>query len=288
MCSLPLTAMAVDQNTLDAAVTVAAKANGEAYLEARRTIVNFGTNVLPLLAKTARDDRRTWQEQLVARISYERLSRGEEIEALRNYDWRTDPRYDKRWEQYIIGPVAELGMIAIPKCIETGLWYYYIELHWKRTREVSRFSAPRIEEFWDRWCRRALDNEPERYFFLRAISERLEKNVDFHDHADFLLYNELRKSEIGEAMPTLIRCHRAYFSRLLSAPPEQKPETYRNNFDDLLKFADSRHADLIEKTIQENPTLVSLMDRVAEIRKRPARSALAEPPFRLGHQPVLP
>ena len=70
--------------------------------------------------------------------------------------------------------------------------------------------------------------------------------------------------------------------------PGANETTYRGMFKPILDFADSRHADLIEKFIAEHPALAPLKDQVAEIRKRPAPAARVEPPFRLGMQLVTP
>jgi len=55
----------------------------------------------------------------------------------------------------------------------------------------------------------------------------------------------------------------------------------------MLSFADSRHADLLEKFISEKPALEPLKKRLAEVRARPAPLPQHEPPFRLGTNAVV-
>ena len=96
--------LAGDDVELRRMLAVAATNRCGAYLETRASILALGTNVLQGLSRGAVDEGLTWQRRLVARICYERLVRGSDIEALRSYNWRDDAGYDKRWEQSIIGP----------------------------------------------------------------------------------------------------------------------------------------------------------------------------------------
>jgi hypothetical protein len=137
LCFLPVSAHALDRSQLDKMLATAAAETGQPYLKARQTVLDLGKDALPLLIQAASDVKLTWQQRLVARICYERTARAADIEALRRYDWRTNPQYNKRWEGDIVGIKRYLGKIAVPKCMEMELWYYYIELAWKNTAEYA-------------------------------------------------------------------------------------------------------------------------------------------------------
>ncbi len=114
-----------------------------------------------------------------------------------------------------------------------------------------------------------------------ALADR--ENVEF--------YWDLLKIKDAETMPALLDRYTFYYKRDVRSPEVYRGSnviTYREIFEPLLTFADSRHADLIEKFIVENPQLAPLRDQVLEIRKRPAPPARVEPPFRLGQKLVEP
>jgi len=80
----------------------------------------------------------------------------------------------------------------------------------------------------------------------------------------------------------------------LSAEELEKATGWELN--ELLAFADSRHAELLENFIAQKPALAPLNDNlagecwaskhtIAEVRNRPAPPPTAEPPFRLDHKP---
>lgn len=288
VCLFPCVGFAADRSQLNVLLARTTNAQGKEYLDARKAVLDLGKEGQKLLAQAGGDQSLTWQQRLAARICYENMLRAEEIEALRKYNWRADPKYDRGWEGNIMGPVAGLGEIVIPKCIKAGLWYYYIELTWKRTKEFSFFGAPRMAESWPGWCREALGRQPEERYLVQAIGERLEEDSAFQDYTDVWLYQGLIGIQEADVIPALIRTHYAYFARLTSAAPEQQPEIYRNNFAGLMEFADARHADLIEKFIAGHPALAPLKGKVAEIRKRPAPVPPVEPLFRLGAKLVNP
>ena len=83
---MPFSAMAIEYDTLTTLIANAAVAQSNAYIEVRSTIVDFGTNAIPSLAQAAVDQDLSWQQRLTARICYEHIERGGEIEALRRYD----------------------------------------------------------------------------------------------------------------------------------------------------------------------------------------------------------
>jgi hypothetical protein len=291
----------------------AATNRGSAYLEARAEILACGTNALPALGRFAVETDLTWQQRLVARICYERLFRGADIDTLRAYDWRTDKGYDKKWERYITGPATKLGTIIVPKCHEIGLWYYYVELTWKETgelpvcgkclkpiQEYSPFEqdaelarrkkeglkacihqGERFRKEWPGWCLEVFTGEPEKYWYRKAISERMIELPFSLWHYDryLLFFNEKDK----ESVPLLVQLYDAR----TKIYPSNRDDWYREGFLQIMAFADSRHADLLEKFMSEKPALEPLKKRLAEVRARPAPPPVTEPPFRLVNELVI-
>lgn len=315
ICGLIATAtFATDENRLNSLLAAAATNRCGAYLGTRAAILANGTNALPLLARCAVGPELTWQQRLVARICYERLVRGAEIEALRAYDWRTDSGYDRGWEKYITGPAIKLGTIVVPKCREIGLWYYYIELNWKDTEEkpvcnkclkpLEEYTDPRerntemlrrqaqrmrscihqdgrVQTEWPNWCLSAMDGSPEVYWRRLAISERMLITPFSIWHYD--KYNLFVKEKNVEAIPVLVQL----YDSSEKIYPSNKADWYRDGFAQIMSFADSRHVDLLEKFISEKPALEPLKKRLAEVRARPAPPLQPEPPFRLGTNTVV-
>jgi len=317
-CFLSSTTYALDRPQLDKMLTTAATATGESYLEARQAILDHGKDSLPLLLQAAVDSKLTWQQRLVARISYEKITRGVDIEALRRYDWRKDPRYDKEWERPILGPKTHLGMIVIPKCAQDGLWYYYIEMAWKNTGEYAVWAFdPRINdtrtlsESWLGWCIAALQGigdsltefpayrdlsrlnvqrQPERYYLAQALIERLEQDSELSEPIDVEYYQYLLLNKETNAVPVLVKRLEPYVK--LSRPKDLSRQEIDGaigwEFKKVLSFADSRHFDFFDKFISEHPALAPLKDKVAPICARPAPPNSVEPPFRLGQQLAKP
>ena len=95
---IPLAAWSVETSPLDKLFETAAEAQGDSYLTARNAIVSLGTNTLPFLVLTGNDMSKPWQQRLVARICYERIINGHNIDALRQYDWRSHLGYNAQWE----------------------------------------------------------------------------------------------------------------------------------------------------------------------------------------------
>jgi hypothetical protein len=298
LCLLPFSVQALDRPQLDKMLAVAATATGQPYLEARKGILDLGKDVLPLLVQAATDSKLTWQQRLVARICYERISRGADIEALRQYDWRTHPQYDKRWEGDIVGVKRNLGKIAVPKCVELGLWYYYIELAWKNTAEYAiQPRDPRINDTyvfpdcWIGWCVLSVAEQPERFYLMKVLAERLDSDASLSNPLDVDYYWYLLSKKETNAVPVLVERYDSYFGHKVRGPeglPGAREITYRGIFKQIVSFADSRHSNLIEKFIAEKQALAPLGDKLAEVRKRPAPPSSKEPPFRLGRQSITP
>jgi hypothetical protein len=301
-------------------LATAATNRGSAYLEARAEILAPGTNALPALGRCAVALDMPWQQRLVARICYERLSRSADIAALWAYDWRTDKGYDKQWEQHILGPTANLGKIVVPKCREVGLWYYYVELMWKETGElptcdkclkpIQEYTNPRERQVelerrrkeglrscihgdgrfrnsWPQWCLDAVSVGPERYWYRQIVSERMLGSPFSGWHLG--RYQTFLREKDPETVPVLVQFYDAYKSSIsgLEMYPGARAEGYKNVFIPIMALADSRHVDLLEKFISEKPALEPLKMRLAEVRARPAPSPVTEPPFRLGTNAVM-
>jgi hypothetical protein len=117
------TAWSAEREEVYRVLAQAAQMQGEGYLRVREQIVKQGEGVLPILREAAEDAKLTWQERLAARIAYERILRGEEIEALRFHDWGSYPPYQAR-VHHKAGPSFEMGDYVVPKLVEAEVWYY--------------------------------------------------------------------------------------------------------------------------------------------------------------------
>ena len=137
----------------------------------------------------------------------------------------------------------------------------------------------------------ALVNQPEQYYLMQIISERLETDKDFASKESVYLYEKLCNLKLADAMAILINRYESFFKNRRSAfflTPYHYSNEFVGIFDKIINVADARHADLIEKFIAEHPALAPLKDKVAAIRKRPAPAARVELAFRLGTQLVAP
>ncbi len=312
--------IAGDDSKLFGLLATAATNRCATYLEARAEILAPGTNALPALGRCAVASDMTWQQRLVARICYERLSRGADIDALRAYDWRTDKGYDKRWEQYITGPSAKLGTIIVPKCRVVGLWHYYLELAWKETGELPvcgkclkpiQEYAPRERDAeltrrdkeglracihgdgrfrgcWPQWCLDAVADGPERYWYLQTVSERMLGSPFSSWHQS--RYETFLREKDSNSVPILVLLSETYFRKNAVGSetyPGAYEDTFRGTVLPILALADSRHADMLEKFISEKPALEPLKMRLVEVRARPAPPPVSEPTFRLGTNSVM-
>ena len=289
ICGLAATvSFAEDDNKLHGLLVAAATNRYVAYLEARADILALGTNSLLAIGRSAVNKRLTWQERLVARICYERLVRGVDIGALRTYDWRTDPGYDKNWERDIVGPGLKTATLAVQKIYEIGLWYYYIELTWKETEETCNSKYDDVRKRWPHWCLKAVSTQPERYWYQFAVEERMASTPFSPWHRG--RYETFLREKTPDAVPILIEYAEQYFRSKVAGNetyPGARDVTFRGMFTPVLSLADSRHADMLEKFIAEKPALEPLKKRLAEVRARPAPPPQSEPPFRLGTNAVV-
>jgi hypothetical protein len=311
LCLLPLSVQAIERDQLDKMLTAAVTAQSNAYIEARATITNLGTNALPMLAQAGNDATLSWQQRLVARIGYERIQRADAIDALCHHDWRAYPPYSAPHAKMIfltnevgkivssevqppgarftsvLGPQTDMGQYVIPKCREAGLWYYFIELTWKQTGEngVLKPRDPRFEQVWPKWCREAMIGQPEACYLPLVKAERVKNDPALDDPQNMQFYRELLKTEDGDTVSTLVQRYNAYNRRKVIGPEMYAGEDakiYANEFRSILAFADSRHVDLLDKFIADHAALADLKSRLADVRAKPAPAAKADPPFRTG------
>jgi hypothetical protein len=285
LCLLPLFVQAIDRDQIDKMLTAAVTAQSNAYIEARATITNLGTNALPMLAQAGNDATLSWQQRLVARIGYERIERTHAIETLRSRDWRKYPGYDPRWERSMVGPGVKMFELVVPVLTKEGLWYYYIEVTWKKTGELALSPLMNINDLWSQWCRLALAGRPEEEYLFRAMEERLDKDVNLQEPDAIKLYKLLVNTKKSDAVPILIQRYDAYNRREASGLelyPGAKAESYVGLFKPILSFADSRHAEILEKFVADHAALADLKPRLADVRAKLAPAAKADPPFRTG------
>ena len=284
LCLLPLSAFALEKPEVLSLVSAAANAESNAYVEARGKITDPGTNALPALATLAVATNLTWREHLAARICYERIVRQSDLDELRAKDLRKLPGYESWWEKGMIGPGGRLTKLVVPEFEKTALWYYYIETIWKSTRELAVSPPYNVNNYWPRWCRKALADQPEQFYLTGVVIERLESNPQMVEPAtDF--YKELRDGKETNAVPVLVQRYDAFFNREATGMelyPGARNETYLNMFLPLLAFADARHVELFAKYIDEHPALASLKEKLDDVKARSAPPAKPEPPFRLG------
>lgn len=278
LCVLGLNLLGIEYDELAQMVGKTTKVKGTEYLKLRDAVVALGKPVLPLLAQAAYDANLTWQQRLLARICYEKIVRGEDIDELRHYDWWKDPNFNEEWSAFITGPVVGLGTIVSPKCSEMGLWYYYIELIWEKTGENTTCTKDyRINTEWPIWCMMAVKGQdaikadrngingplfgqphilpqPEKYWLPLVICDRLSK-AKFSDPNDknSYLFSYLVQSKESDAVPVLVEKLDAYEKE--TAPSHEYDAAIEWELTNILSFADSRHVKLLEKFIADHPKL---------------------------------
>jgi len=290
---LPVVAQALEREKLNSMLAAAAGAQSNAYLEARQAILDLGSDVLSALAQAAVDPALTWQQRLVARISYERIARGDDLKRWGEHDWMKDPEFDPAYLKPIVGPAFPMGKLVVSRSCEMGLWYHYVEIHWKNTQEYS-IPSPHSsywQKCWTHHLLATLADQPERFYLVRALIERLQQDSTLAVSRTQDYYRYLLQHKDADAVPILVERYDAYFKHEVNGPevfPGSYQITYRGMFTRILSFADSRHAEMLEKFIAERPVLGPLKGQVAEIRKRPAPPPRVEPPFRLGQERVKP
>ena len=261
---------AVEKKDVMPLIEEASAKRESAYVEVRNKITGYGKNTLPLLAEIAVDEALPWQQQLVARICYERIERGEEIKKLLETDWYSHPNFDPKWNDKHSGPEGSMEKIVLPDLKEIGLWHHYLEVIWKTTGEEGKISQKYIPHIWTMWYAFVLkDNLEERVWFLKICADLLEPSPPpYGGILRHILFNE----KTPDTVPLLFR----YFIQ-----PTEKNVEIGPWFRNISKFADSRSADILEKYIAEHPSRASYKDDIATVRTRPAPPP-APDIFRLG------
>jgi len=286
--------LAIDKQQIICALSSAATNQAAKYVEARASLLELGTNATHFLSEAATDTKLTWQQRLVARICMEHIVRCKAIQSLREYDWFTYYRnIPKPGYNYasILGEASEMGPYVVPKFKETGLWYYFLELTWKQTSECA-ISAQRPNRksayAWPTWCREALKGQPEEGYLSRVIIERLQTDTMLQKGGNVELFREMLKSKEADAVPVLVANLEAYVkkTRPASLPPNEIEQAVMWETGKIMDFADSRHSDLLKKTINGRPMFIELIPKLTAVRARSAPAQKVEPTFRLGTNEV--
>ena len=290
---------AVEKKELMPLIETAATVTSNAYVDVRDKIVAHGKDVLPLLAEIAVDESLPWQQQLVARICYERIERKPDIEKLLATDWYAHPDFEPRWNRFRTGPEPFIGAIIVPELKNAGVWYYCLEVVWKMKNEYGEAfrDRSRAPEYWASCCVLAVkDNPEERPWFLRICAEILKNAPDLDPYRSRAgwLYSLLRDEEKPDTVPIL-----------LEVMHNQK-EDFFGFVVTVSKYADARSIEAIEEYIakhppppvdpllieaiqKDDPTMTAetfhprrFAQALAPVRARPAPPPAPEPPFRLG------
>lgn len=267
----------------------AASAQGRAYVEIRNRLVStLSTNVL---FRAVDDEQLAWRERLVARIVLERTLRGDDIQALRNYDGPKDPEFDPGWLNYVTGFAYDMGPLADLRLNAAGLWYDYLEINWKDTQEtLHKYFGGRLAEAWPSYLCRAASRAPERSYCHRIMMDRIASDPPPGYQIFMRFYNALIDDHCSDAVPVLI----SQFLRYLEMQsgqikePVQWPYSigYPSQFKRIIGIADERHAQLLADMANRYEWLEPCRNQVADVLQRPARKADDfEPTFRLMPTP---
>ena len=238
---------AMERKELMPLIEEAAGKQESAYVEVRNKVLEYGTNAVPILGEVAVDEALPWQQQLVARICYERIERKADIEKLLSSDWYRHPNFDKEWIMFRLGPEGAMRVIIEPEMKEAGLWYYYLELLWKMTGEKGRINEKNAPNVWACYCTLAVkDSSGERVWFLRVCAEILADTPPEPTPPPprgRWINSVLVQEELPDTVPLLIqyvqmREYKGDISNFVFA---------------LSKYADSRSADALEKLVASRP-----------------------------------
>jgi len=264
---------AVEKKELLPLIETSATAIGNVYLETRDKIVGFGANALSALGILAVDGTLTWQQQLVARICYERIERREDIKDLLKIDWYSHPNFDPDWNKFIMGPEVAMRDMVTPDLMKIGLWYYYLEVQWKNTGEIAALrNSPHL---WKSWCSEAVKDSPEeRIWFLRLCTEFM-ADPDA-PNSNPKLYFMLQAEKMTDEESLRLRKIGGYSTKL-----DQRIGDW---FLDVLKYADVRSIDVLAKCIETHSSSIDFRSQLTAVRSR--HVSPAAPPFRLGTNAV--
>ena len=266
----------------------AAGAQGQAYVELRdRLVSTVSTNAL---FAAVDDTRLAWRERLVARIVLERILRGADIQALRNYDWTKDPEFNPDWNKFILGFAYQMGPLADPRLDAAGLWYYYLEINWKDTQEMPNENMWRLAEVWPYYSLCAASRAPEGACRHRVMMDRLAADPPADKQIFMRFYDALIKDHYSDAVPVLIARFLQYLEMQTGRirEPVEWPYSigYPGQFKRVIGIADARHAESLEEMVNRYEWLEPCRELLADVLQRPVREADdSEPPFRLMPTP---
>ena len=187
------------RNQLEAAVS----ATGTVYIVARNELVNLGSNAVPELAAISANTNEDWHLRLMAGIVVERIERGSEITALAQKNWRADPEYNTNWDRICGGPGAGLAPLVTKRCHEMALWWHYVELTWKETREHSMGDIME-EDIWRAVYRTACEQSPVYGLLVKVLEERIRSDIGFNNQERKAEFYFLRKSTNNTSLPFLL------------------------------------------------------------------------------------
>lgn len=262
----------------------AAEADGPAYVAIRdRIVADTNTNDL---YRASSDPSLDWKDRLVARIALERKLRGADVEALSRYDWRKDPEAPEPMKISAAGLAYSMESTIRERFHIAGLWYYYIEINWKKTGVslCKGFSAS-----WPFHATGGVRKEPEWWYMRKILYMQISSYENMNEDRDKILRYRIRLAQKdADAIPVLVDRFEVFFQAAcptVEIYPGRKNELFQLYFVELLSFADCRHVALLEKYISEHPVLEPLRPKLEEVKKRPAPEPVPEPPFRVMPTP---
>lgn len=186
-------------------------AEGKDYLAQRDAIIKkatagkTGEEFLEELKDVAMDELLSWQTRLMANICVERVKKGNEINELIEYDWRTHPEYNKVHKGSRAGPMRYFGPVIYQDLKEKKMWFYYLELVWRDTGEYD-MSIPKIRyERWRGMSKKALTDSPESYYLIRILEKQISKDPNMGKHHTQCVYSYLIKHSDQTSMHFLLK-----------------------------------------------------------------------------------
>ena len=152
-------------------------ATGDAYVSIRETTLAAGTNILPILDVVASDAARSWQERLIAESWRQRISRSNDVAKLFDKDWAMDPAFDPESIHGMVVPGRSLANLMNERYREAGLWFCYVEMHWKRAYGVVRAGDWKKVVKWS--CIDVVCGTPAEPYMLDVLEEDLKATAEY-------------------------------------------------------------------------------------------------------------
>lgn len=280
--------LAAQGESLEQQLEKAANTFGPEYLAARGDIIRQGQPVLSPLRKAAENPALNWHQRLMARICCEWLERGAEIDALRRHAWKTDPEF--KYGGHRAGVGAEIRSLAAKRFKERRLWYYYLEVMWKKTGEhqIASVQDGSIYSRWPEYGGRALQGEPEEYYTFQIRRDILRRDPQIKDKKTARVYAGLVGDKRSEAMPELLLVFPHYIDMAASAfssTEAGKNKLVVTYMIDLLMIARPQDVEAIEKLLKNYPNAKVPEQVIDAVRKRPPVKEPVEPSYNPAHEP---